>query len=62
MTREKHEKHLASLTEVHTLLDKEIDAKLRNKNFKDEEIESMKKKRLQIKDQIESIKKIMRDA
>jgi len=60
MNREKMEHHYASLKEVHSVLDKEIDQKTRTGNFTDAEIENLKKKRLKIKDDMEVLSKRIR--
>ena len=52
MNREKLEHHVLHLQELHAILDKEIDNKTRSGLFEDQEIEELKKKRLNIKDQI----------
>ena len=52
MNREKLEHHVLHLQELHAILDKEIDNKTRSGLFKDDELEDLKKKRLNIKDQI----------
>lgn len=52
MNREKLEHHISHLQELHTILDKEIDSKMRSGLFEDSELEDLKKKRLNIKDQI----------
>ena len=52
MNREKLEHHVLHLQELHVILDKEIDNKTRSGLFEDQEIEELKKKRLNIKDQI----------
>ena len=52
LNREKLEHHILHLQELHTILDKEIDSKTRSGLFGDHEIEELKKKRLNIKDQI----------
>jgi hypothetical protein len=52
MNREKLEHHISHLQELHEILDKEIDSKTRSGLFKDDELEDLKKKRLNIKDQI----------
>ena len=54
MRTDKIERHLESLKEAHTLIDKEISAKLKRGGYKDEEIEAMKKNKLRLKDQIEA--------
>jgi len=59
MNREKLEHHYASLKEVHAVLDKDIDEKMRSGQFTDAQLEDMKKKRLNIKDQMESVKRRM---
>ena len=59
LTREKLEHHYASLKEVHAVLDKDIDEKMRSGNFKDSELEELKKKRLNIKDQMENLTRRM---
>lgn len=59
MNREKLEHHYASLKEVHAVLDKDIDEKMRSGQFTDVQLEDMKKKRLNIKDQMESVKRRM---
>lgn len=59
MNREKLEHHLASLKEVHAVLDKDIDDAIRSGKFKDEELELLKKRRLKIKDDMEGIKRRM---
>jgi uncharacterized protein YdcH (DUF465 family) len=60
MNREKMEHHYASLKEVHSVLDKEIDQKTRTGNFTDAELENLKKKRLKIKDDMEVLSKRIR--
>lgn len=52
MNRDKLENHISHLQELHTILDKEIDSKTKSVLFEDSEIEELKKKRLNIKDQI----------
>jgi hypothetical protein len=52
VNREKLEHHVLHLQELHAILDKEIDNKTRSGLFEDQEIEELKKKRLNIKDQI----------
>jgi hypothetical protein len=52
LNREKLEHHISHLQELHAILDKEIDNKTRSGLFEDQEIEELKKKRLNIKDQI----------
>jgi hypothetical protein len=52
LNREKLENHISHLQELHAILDKEIDNKTRSGLFEDQEIEELKKKRLNIKDQI----------
>jgi hypothetical protein len=52
VNREKLEHHISHLQELHTILDKEIDSKMRSGLFEDSELEDLKKKRLNIKDQI----------
>ena len=59
MNREKLEHHYASLKEVHSVLDRDIDEKMRSGNFTDAVLEDLKKKRLNIKDQMESVKRRM---
>jgi len=56
MIKEKIERHMHALQEKHDILDKEIkDAYM--DNVGDLEIEKMKKKKLRLKDEIESCKK-----
>jgi len=57
VNREKLENHISHLRELHEVLDKEIDSKTRSGNFKDQELEDLKKKRLNIKDQIGKFEK-----
>jgi len=57
VNREKLENHISHLRELHEVLDKEIDSKTRSGNFKDQELEDLKKKRLNIKDQISKFEK-----
>jgi hypothetical protein len=52
VNREKLEHHISHLQELHAILDKEIDSKMRSGLFEDSELEDLKKKRLNIKDQI----------
>lgn len=59
MNREKLEHHYASLKEVHAVLDKDIDEKMRSGQFTDPQLEDLKKKRLNIKDQMESLRRKM---
>lgn len=61
MNREKAEQHITHLKEAHALLDKEIDARIKSGIYKDEELETMKKKRLQLKDNIENQTKNLRN-
>jgi len=50
-------KRLQWLKETHKFLNKQVDTMEKTGNFKDEEISEMKKKRLKLKDQIESLEK-----
>lgn len=52
MNREKLEHHISHLKELHMVLDKQIDEKTKTGSFIDNELEDLKKKRLNIKDQI----------
>lgn len=52
MNREKLEHHILHLQDLHEILDKEIDSKTRSGLYEDGELEDLKKKRLNIKDQI----------
>ena len=53
MTYENRIKHLE---EAHQMLDKKIDTLIKTKVYDDVEIETMKKQRLHIKDQLEELK------
>ena len=50
-------KRLKWLKETHKFLNKQVDTMEKSGNFKDEELSEMKKKRLKLKDQIESLEK-----
>ena len=50
-------KRLQWLKETHKFLNKQVDTMEKTGNFKDEEISEMKKKRLKLKDQIDSLEK-----
>ena len=50
-------KRLQWLKETHKFLNKQVDTMEKSGNFKDEELSEMKKKRLTLKDQIESLEK-----
>jgi len=47
-----HEKRIAFLMETHRMLDKEIDRLTKSGSFDDIEITEMKKKRLQLKEEL----------
>ena len=50
-------KRLHWLKETHRFLNKKVDVMEKIGNFKDEELNEMKKKRLKLKDQIKSMEK-----
>ena len=50
-------KRLQWLKETHRFLNKKVDVLEKTGNLKDEELSEMKKKRLKLKDQIESMEK-----
>lgn len=56
ITKEKLEHHLSHLKEQHSTLDKQIDHMEDTGIFEDEELHLLKKKRLSIKDEMESVK------
>jgi len=47
-----YEKRIAFLQETHSMLNRKIDAMEKSKVFEDDEITKMKKKRLQLKDEL----------
>jgi len=51
------ENRLRHLEEMHTILDRQIDGLESTGAFHDENLNTLKKRRLQIRDQIESLKK-----
>ena len=51
------ENRLRHLEEMHTILDKQIDGLESTGAFHDENLKTLKKRRLQIRDQIESLKR-----
>ena len=56
ITREKLSHHIAHLEIKHRTLDEQIDSLESNGLYEDEELHFLKKKRLSIKDEIESLK------
>lgn len=56
ITREKLEHHISHLQEQHAVLDKQIDHMEQTGNYVDGDINDLKKKRLSLKDEIETVK------
>ena len=56
---EKIEHHIKHLEDLHWRLNKDIDLMERHGKFTDFELENMKKERLKLKDEIQSMKKRM---
>jgi hypothetical protein len=57
ITKEKLEHHISHLEEQHLALDKQIDAMEQTGNYVDNDIHELKKKRLALRDDIESTKR-----
>ena len=60
MDKVKMEHHIKVLEDKHKSLNKTLDNLEKIRNFSDFQIEVMKKQRLQLKDQIEHYKKVMK--
>lgn len=53
-----YENRIAHLQEAHRVLDKRVDEMEQNGNFTDESLSELKKKRLQLKDEIARLTKL----